>query len=171
RPNNDRPGHAVNRPNNDRPGQSVNRPNNDRPGQAVNRPHNDRPGQAVNRPSNDRPGHAVNRPNNDRPGQAVNRPHYNRPNPQSQGLNRHKAWQMAREHKLTGYKAVPKNYRQKMVKGRPLPSKVKHRPVPGPMRHRLPAYRGYEWHMVGRDLVLVAVGTLVIYEIFQNVFD
>ena len=91
--------------------------------------------------------------------------------PKSVGIDQSRARKMARDHKLTGYKPLSGKYQRQMVKGRPLPSRIEHRPVPAPMRHRLPVHHGCEWQVVGRDLVLVAVGSLVIYEIFQNVFD
>lgn len=91
--------------------------------------------------------------------------------PQSSGLTHDQAWKMAREHKLTGYKALPEKDRRELVMGRALPSRLGPRPVPEPMRKRLPAHSGYEWRIVGRDLVLVAAGTLIVHEIIQNVFN
>ncbi|MGA4601390.1 RcnB family protein, partial [Ectopseudomonas hydrolytica] len=36
---------------------------------------------------------------------------------------------------------------------------------------RLPYYEGYEWKQIGRDVVLVAIATGIVYEILRNVLD
>lgn len=110
-----------------------------------------------------RPGHGGQRPEqgNQRPGQK----------PQGAGIDHDRAWNMAREYKMTGYKPLPQGVKKEMIKGKPLPPKADPRPVPDAMRKRLPVHQGYEWRITGRDLVLVAVGTLIISEIIENVFD
>jgi hypothetical protein len=57
-----------------------------------------------------------------------------------------------------------------LVVGRPLPHGWSHKVPPGHVRH-LPHYPGYEWHSAGRDLVLVAVATGVVYTILDNVLN
>ena len=36
---------------------------------------------------------------------------------------------------------------------------------------RLPYYEGYEWKQIGRDVVLVAIATGIVYEILRNVLE
>lgn len=57
-----------------------------------------------------------------------------------------------------------------LVVGRPLPHGWSHRVPPGHVKH-LPHYAGYEWHSAGRDLVLVAATTGVVYSILDNVLN
>ena len=57
-----------------------------------------------------------------------------------------------------------------LVVGRPLPHGWNHRVPPGHLKH-LPHYAGYEWHSAGRDLVLVAVSTGVVYSILDNILN
>ncbi|NLY57733.1 MAG: RcnB family protein [Gammaproteobacteria bacterium] len=57
-----------------------------------------------------------------------------------------------------------------LVIGRPLPHGWSHRVPPGHARH-LPQYAGYEWHSAGRDLILVAVSTGVVYTILDNILN
>lgn len=87
------------------------------------------------------------------------------------GIDHSRARDMARSHKMTGYKPLPNSVKKHLHIGRPLPPKASHRPVPEHMRRRLPKHSGYEWRITGQDLVLVAVGSLIVYEIFNNVFD
>lgn len=57
-----------------------------------------------------------------------------------------------------------------LVVGRPLPHGWTHRVPPGQLKH-LPRYPGYEWHSAGRDLVLVAAATGMVYTILDNVLN
>lgn len=91
--------------------------------------------------------------------------------PIAPGIDHSRARNLARSSKMHGYKPLPDKTRKSMSVGRPLPAKVDHRPVPEAMRKRLPAHQGYEWRITGTDLVLVAVGSLVIHEILHNIFD
>lgn len=87
------------------------------------------------------------------------------------GIDHSRARSLARAGKLHGYKPLPNSVRRAIRPGRPLPPQARPRPVPEHMRRRLPHHPGYEWRITGRDLVLVAVGSLIVYEIFTNVFD
>ncbi|PKM05126.1 MAG: hypothetical protein CVV16_01475 [Gammaproteobacteria bacterium HGW-Gammaproteobacteria-6] len=55
-----------------------------------------------------------------------------------------------------------------IVQGRPLPRGYGRRLGHAHARH-LPHYAGYEWHSSGRDLILVAVTTGIVYAILDNV--
>ncbi|MFA5678641.1 MAG: anti-virulence regulator CigR family protein [Pseudomonas sp.] len=71
-------------------------------------------------------------------------------------------------HRLNRGPALPRHVH--LVVGRPLPHGWSHRVPPGHVRH-LPQYAGYEWHSAGRDLVLVAVTTGVVYSILDNILN
>ncbi|MTD33817.1 hypothetical protein GKE73_14675 [Paludibacterium sp. dN 18-1] len=45
------------------------------------------------------------------------------------------------------------------------------RPVPPQLLRRLPPQPGYEWHIVGSDLVLTAIGTAIVADILINVLQ
>ena len=64
--------------------------------------------------------------------------------------------------------AMPRHV--KIVKGKRFPPGYG-RPLPYEQARYLPYYQGYEWRSVGRDLVLVAVGTGIIYAILDNVLN
>lgn len=57
-----------------------------------------------------------------------------------------------------------------LVTGRPLPHGWSHRVPSSQLRH-LPQYPGYEWHSAGRDLVLVAATTGIVFSILDNVLN
>lgn len=91
--------------------------------------------------------------------------------PFNSGIDRNRVHDMARSHNMTGYNPLPDSVRRNMHVGHPLPPKANPQPVPDYMRKRLPHHPDYEWRITGRDLVLVAVGSLIVYEIFDNVFN
>ncbi|MDE1167483.1 MAG: anti-virulence regulator CigR family protein [Pseudomonas sp.] len=55
-----------------------------------------------------------------------------------------------------------------VMRGRPLPPGYG-RPLDRRALEHLPYYPGYEWRGFGPDLVLIAVGTGVVYEVMQGV--
>lgn len=65
--------------------------------------------------------------------------------------------------------ALPPGIRKNLQRGKPLPPGIAKKLDPG-LRSRLPAYEGYEWRQVGRDLILVAVTTGIIEAILSEVF-
>ena len=71
----------------------------------------------------------------------------------------------------TGYKPLPPGIAKNLQRGKPLPPGIAKRGIPADMQRQLPHYEGHEWRAVGRDLVLVAIGTLNVVEILNNVFD
>lgn len=62
----------------------------------------------------------------------------------------------------------PPNVR--IERGRPLPQGYGHRLDARALQH-LPRYDGYEWRRVGTDVVLIAIGTGLVYEILDNVLN
>lgn len=62
----------------------------------------------------------------------------------------------------------PPNVR--IERGRPLPQGYGRRLDARALQH-LPRYDGYEWRRVGTDVVLIAIGTGLVYEILDNVLN
>lgn len=58
----------------------------------------------------------------------------------------------------------------RLERGRPLPPGYG-RPLPPGIARQLPDYPGYEWRRLGADMVLVALGTGIVYAILQGVLD
>lgn len=71
----------------------------------------------------------------------------------------------------TGYKALPPGIRKNLGRGKPLPPGIAKKVAPAGMLGQLPHYAGYEWQVCGSDLVLVAIGTLIVAEVLRSVFD
>lgn len=78
---------------------------------------------------------------------------------------------IARELQLGGYASLPPGIRKNLARGKPLPPGIAKRFAPDPLRARLPVYEGYEWRVAGTDLLLVAIATAVVAEVFSDVFD
>lgn len=81
------------------------------------------------------------------------------------------ARRIALDNKYTGYSALPPGIRKNLARGKPIPPGIAKKAVPGPMLARLPRYPGYEWQILGSDLVLVATATAVIADVLFDVFD
>ena len=56
-----------------------------------------------------------------------------------------------------------------LERGRPLPHGYYGERLDGRALSRLPVYPGYEWRRAGGDIVLIAVGTGIVYEILDGV--
>ncbi len=56
------------------------------------------------------------------------------------------------------------------IKGQPLPRGYGAR-LDGPALKHLPRYEGYEWRRMGTDVVLIAIGTGIVYEVLQGVLN
>lgn len=57
----------------------------------------------------------------------------------------------------------------RIVRGQPLPHGYYGERLDGRALSRLPVYRGYEWRRTGADIVLIAVGTGIVYEVLDGV--
>jgi Ni/Co efflux regulator RcnB len=57
-----------------------------------------------------------------------------------------------------------------VVKGRPLPPGYGKRLDARSLQH-LPRYDGYEWRRLGSDVVLIAVGSGIVYAILDGVLN
>ncbi|SUC00097.1 Uncharacterised protein [Proteus vulgaris] len=72
---------------------------------------------------------------------------------------------------FTGYSSLPPGIAKNLVRGKPLPPGIAKKMVPEKMLSQLPYYPGYEWRIVGNDLVLIALSTAIVTSIINNVFD
>lgn len=66
--------------------------------------------------------------------------------------------------------ALPPGIAKNLARGKPLPPGIA-KNFDNRLNTRLPHYDGYEWKQVGRDVVLVAIATGIVYEILRNVLD
>lgn len=78
---------------------------------------------------------------------------------------------LARQQGLTGYSSLPPGIAKNLARGKPLPPGIAKRSLPRGMLDNLPDYPGYEWKIVGDNLVLIALSTAVVTAIINNVFD
>jgi hypothetical protein len=81
------------------------------------------------------------------------------------------ARRLAVTYGLAGRRALPPGIRRNLVRGRPLPPGIARQIVPLRMLGELPVVPGHQWHIAGRDLLLIALGTLVVVEILEDVFE
>lgn len=68
------------------------------------------------------------------------------------------------------YDPLPPGIRKNLARGKPLPPGIAKKVAPPAMVAHLPVHPGYEWRIVGSDLVLVAVATLIIADVLFDVF-
>ena len=77
---------------------------------------------------------------------------------------------LAVNYGLTGYDSLPPGIAKNVARGKALPPGIAKKTVPAPMLGQLPSYPGYEWRIVGDDLVLVALSTAVVKAMINGVF-
>ncbi len=78
---------------------------------------------------------------------------------------------LAVSYGLTGYPSLPPGIAKNLARGKPLPPGIAKKRVPANMLSGLPHYSGYDWYMVGDDLVLVAATTLIVDTVLHSVFN
>lgn len=78
---------------------------------------------------------------------------------------------LALNYGLTGYDSLPPGIAKNLARGKPLPPGIAKKSVPASMLGQLPSYPGYEWRVVGKDLVLIALSTAIVTTIINGVFD
>ncbi len=66
--------------------------------------------------------------------------------------------------------SLPPGIRKNVARGKPLPPGIAKNMDSRLLAH-LPHYDGYEWKQLGRDVILVAIATGIVYEILENVLD
>ncbi|MBP7711678.1 MAG: hypothetical protein KA217_04345 [Gammaproteobacteria bacterium] len=86
-------------------------------------------------------------------------------------IGREEARSLALAQGYTGYASLPPGIRKNLARGKPLPPGIAKKVVPGPMLARLPSYPGHEWTISGTDLLLVTLGTAIVAEVLEGVFD
>ncbi|WP_297115397.1 anti-virulence regulator CigR family protein [uncultured Enterobacter sp.] len=81
-----------------------------------------------------------------------------------------RARHLALNYGLTGYDSLPPGIAKNLARGKPLPPGIAKKAVPASMLGQLPSYPGYEWRVVGDDLVLIALSTAIVTTIINGVF-
>lgn len=89
----------------------------------------------------------------------------------SLSLTYNEARSLAVQGGFVGYSALPPGIAKNLARGKPLPPGIAKKMVPASMLNQLPYYPGYEWRIVGNDLVLIALSTAIVTSIINNVFD
>ncbi|SCC50164.1 anti-virulence regulator CigR family protein [Kosakonia oryziphila] len=100
-----------------------------------------------------------------------NRKNYGKPDHVESDISVSRARSLAKNYGLTGYQALPPGIAKNLARGKPLPPGIAKKAVPASMLSQLPYYPGYEWRIVGNDLVLVAMSTAIVTAIINSVFD
>ena len=87
------------------------------------------------------------------------------------GITLAAARQLALDGGFTGYTALPPGIAKNLARGKPLPPGIARKMAPGGMIARLPVHPGYEWRVLGSDLVLIYTATSLVADVLQGVFD
>lgn len=99
------------------------------------------------------------------------RKNYGKPDHVESDISFATARHLAVNYGLTGYDSLPPGIAKNLARGKPLPPGIAKKAVPASMLGELPYYPGYEWKIVGDDLVLIALSTAVVTAIINGVFD
>ncbi len=87
------------------------------------------------------------------------------------GISFGDARRLAVDNHLTGYKPLPPGIRKNLARGKPMPPGIAKTRLPSSFVDQLPHHDGHEWRQVGSDLVLFAIGSLIIVDVLERVFD
>lgn len=87
----------------------------------------------------------------------------------SAGISLTDARVVAERYQMTGQTALPPGIRKNLAKGKPLPPGIAKKSAPPAMIAELPQHQGYEWQVVGTDLILVSIATAVIADVLVDV--
>ncbi|MGY5797478.1 anti-virulence regulator CigR family protein [Rheinheimera faecalis] len=88
----------------------------------------------------------------------------------SAGISLTDARAVAQRYQMIGQTALPPGIRKNLAKGKPLPPGIAKKSAPAAMIAELPQHQGYEWQVVGTDLILVSIATAVIADVLVDVF-
>ncbi|WP_316390046.1 anti-virulence regulator CigR family protein [Citrobacter farmeri] len=99
------------------------------------------------------------------------RKNYGKPDHVESDISFATARHLAVNYGLTGYDSLPPGIAKNLARGKPLPPGIAKKTVPASMLGELPYYPGYEWKIIGDDLVLIALSTAVVTAIINGVFD
>lgn len=86
------------------------------------------------------------------------------------GISARDARRLAVAYRTTGLRALPPGIARNLARGKPLPPGIARQLVPQGMLSSLPDIANHEWRIAGRDLVLIAIGTLIVVDILNDVF-
>jgi hypothetical protein len=70
-----------------------------------------------------------------------------------------------------GAQPLPPGIRKNLARGKPLPPGIAKKLPPPALVPVLPVVVGHEWRVVGRDLLLIQAGTLLVAEIIRDALD
>lgn len=87
------------------------------------------------------------------------------------GISSGEARAIARDLGLSGYDSLPPGIAKNVGRGKPLPPGIAKKAPPQNMLARLPQVEDHEWRVSGTDLVLVALGTAIVVEVLEEVFN
>lgn len=104
-------------------------------------------------------------------GSSDHRKNFGKPDHVDSDISFATARHLAVNYGLTGYDSLPPGIAKNLARGKPLPPGIAKKTVPASMLGQLPYYPGYEWKIVGDDLVLIALSTAVVTAIINGVFD
>ncbi|EMN3920623.1 hypothetical protein REJ49_003431 [Citrobacter farmeri] len=104
-------------------------------------------------------------------GSSDHRKNYGKPDRVESDISFATARHLAVNYGLTGYKSLPPGIAKNLARGKPLPPGIAKKTVPASMLGELPYYPGYEWKIIGDNLVLIALSTAVVTAIINGVFD
>ena len=102
---------------------------------------------------------------------STSRKNYGKPDHVDRDISYATARQLAVNYGLTGYKSLPPGIAKNLARGKPLPPGIAKKAVPGSMLNQLPYYPGYEWEVIGDNLVLIALSTAIVTSVINGVFD
>lgn len=102
---------------------------------------------------------------------ASGRKNYGKPDNVAADISFSRARSLAVNYGLTGYDSLPPGIAKNLARGKPLPPGIAKKSVPASMLNELPYYPGYEWKMVGDNLVLIALSNALVTAVINNVFD
>ncbi|MBA7800265.1 hypothetical protein HVZ46_18120 [Citrobacter freundii] len=103
--------------------------------------------------------------------QSEQRKNYGKPDHVDSDISFNVARQYAVKYGLTGYQSLPPGIAKNLARGKPLPPGIAKKNVPASMLNQLPYYPGYEWQVVGDNLVLIALSTAIVTSVINGVFD
>jgi len=78
---------------------------------------------------------------------------------------------LAVNNRMTGYQGLPPGIQRNLARGKALPPGIARKRLPPQINSVLPVIAGHEWQVVGQDLLLVEMGTLLVVEILDSVFQ
>lgn len=120
---------------------------------------------------NGKHGHSQKDKQGKKEGGPSHRKNHGKPDRVSDDISFDAARHLALNYGLTGYRSLPPGIAKNLARGKPLPPGIAKKAVPASMLDQLPYYPGYEWKIVGDNLVLIALSTALVTAVINGVFD